>query len=649
MRTPFSRTKRKYDFLDPDEILVDSVTALGSLDLSERKIERPLSRASSILFLFFVIFFGFYLFSRAYALQVRSGDSLFAQSQENRFLMRPIFPPRGVIFDERGKPLVTNAPSFGLAFDRDAFEIAGGDWTSLRERLGAILGKSADYFSEIGFPEGNDLRVIPKHMFIAQDISREILVTVAARPDLYPGVEVFESYRRVYQYPLATAHVVGFVGRVSQDELLRNPDLATLATVGKSGVELFYDLTLRGKGGKKIVEVDSSGRETQYRLTEEPRGGANLRLTIDGELQDYIYQAVDRTVKGGFGVSVVALDPKSGAVRALVSYPGFDSNKFGYSLSQKEFSDVVRNPLKPLFNRAISGEFPSGSTFKPIVASATLQENLIDPNKKILDVGYIDILNPFKPGEFTRFVDWKPHGWVDMYDAIANSANVYFYTVGGGFKDQKGLGIERLKKYGELFGLNSKLGIDLPGERPGFFPDPENKKIFDPGDPIWRIGDTYNTSIGQGGLKITPLQLAAATSIIANRGTLYRPYVVDAVVDDEGRVIEQRGPSVIREGFMRPDVFGEVLKGMRRTVTAGSTKILQDVPVAVASKTGTAQVGSKPYHSWITTIAPYENPQLVLVIMVEYSGEQNYFATPLAKEILTWYFTRQRAMTTAAR
>lgn len=642
MRRQMFRRSRVEVPIDPDEVFADSSSAFRIISSHEGKIERPIGSVYSSFFLLLVVAGLGYLFLNAADLAFLKGSRFLIESQKNRFLVRPVFPPRGVVYDRFGVALVENRAVFGAAFEKEEFLKSGGSTGGLLTSLENILGKNLDYFYDLGFSPDGDISKIPRRIVLADDISREAVVAIVSEPARFPGVRVFEAYQREYREPFADSHLLGFVGKVSPDDLAGKPDLNVEELIGKDGIEAFYDGILRGRGGKKIVEVDSQGRETRFKFTEEPADGSKIKLTVDGELEKFAYEAVQNYVGRSKGASVVILDPRDGALRTLISFPGFDSNRFSNYLSKKEFEAILNNSLAPLFNRAIAGEFPSGSTIKPLIAAAALEEKIIDPAKKIYDEGFIEIPNPYRPGERSVFVDWKKHGWVDFYDAIAQSANVYFYMVGGGFREQKGLGIERIKKYSLAFGLGSKLGIDLPGEKAGFIPDPESKKTSEPQDPVWRVGDTYNVSIGQGGVKATPLQMASLTATIANGGKLYRPYILDAVLAADGGVSRKQEPRLIRENMVSEDNIKEVVKGMRKTVTSGTARLLSGLPVSAAAKTGTAQAGSGLPHAWVTAFAPVENPEIAIVVMVEHAGEGATVAVPITNEILRWYFQNRK-------
>lgn len=630
--------------LDTHEILADSMgfDSIRSQEFLDGKIERPIGSRAPLVFILTIGIGILYLGAEAASLQLREGSDLFEKSQENRFVVRTVFPPRGVIYDAEHKPFVDNVPSLGLVFEKNEFIRSGkSDVALLVEELSMLLHKEKSFFYEIGFPEDGDKNKLPSSIFIVRDLTPEEVVAIATRLDGIHGVKVYEGYRRVYREPYAWSHLIGFIGKVSREDLEKTPELSNEEFVGKGGIEAFYDSLLRGKSGKKIVEIDSAGKETRYRLTEDPQDGDSLELTIDSDLQRVAYNLLQSYTEGRFGASVVILDPKTGAVRTLLSYPGFDANKFGLNLTTKEFNAIIENPLRPLFNRAISGEFPSGSVLKPMVAAAALEEKLIDPKKKIYDDGTLEIPNPYRPGEFSVFKDWRAHGWVDFYDAIAFSANVYFYMIGGGYRDQKGLGIQKLKEYALRFGLGAKSGIDIPGEKSGFFPDPDSKAKQEPNNPTWRIGDTYNTSIGQGGVKVTPLQMVSLTAAIVNGGVLYKPFILNKAVDAEGGMARGAGASMVRDNLVSKESLKHVVEGMRQTVTVGTAKRLANLPVSAGAKTGTAQAGSGKPHAWVTAFAPLENPEVVAVVMVEHAGEGSTVAVPIMHDILEWYFTHR--------
>ncbi len=320
-------------------------------------------------------------------------------------------------------------------------------------------------------------------------------------------------------------------------------------------------------------------------------------------------------------------------------------------MSEEEWKEIQEDPLRPLFDWAISGGYPTGSTIKPLIASASLEEKIISPQKNIYCQGKIEVPHQYNPEIIYEYDDWKTHGWTDLRKAIAESCNVYFYTIGGGYGEQEGLGPTRIKKYLELFGWGQKTGIDLPEEEKGLVPDPEWKKTYftKKEDQIWRDGDTYYLAIGQEYLLVTPLQVANSFLAIANDGKLFEPQVVQKIVDKEKNVIEELKSQIIRENFIKPENLKIVREGMRQAVTSGSaTGWLDQLQVSVAAKTGTAQTGEKDprdkkdyLDSWVTVFAPYDDPQIVLTIMIKDVKEGQVAVLPVAKAVLEWYFTHR--------
>jgi penicillin-binding protein 2 len=310
--------------------------------------------------------------------------------------------------------------------------------------------------------------------------------------------------------------------------------------------------------------------------------------------------------------------------------------------------EILENLLKdeeePLFNRAITGKYATGSTIKPLIAAAALEEGIIQDSKSLNCKGKITIPHRYDPEISYDYKDWSTHGWTDIRKAIAESCNVFFFTIGGGYERQQGLGPTRIKEYLELFNWGNETGIDIPNENKGFIPSPEWKKQVK--QEGWWDGDTYNLSIGQGDIMITPLQVAVSFAAIANKGTLYKPKAVKEILDSEKNLIEKVEPEIIRQGFINPENLAVVRQGMRKAVTGinapqASSVLLNSLPVSSAAKTGTAQTGlPNHYHNWITVFAPYDDPKIVLTIMIENVYQAQVAALPTAKEILNWYFNR---------
>lgn len=448
-----------------------------------------------------------------------------------------------------------------------------------------------------------------------------------------PGQKEHEV-SRIYPEGPAFAHLLGFIGRAEPYHLSRDSYYIPSDFVGKMGIEGAYEPFLRGEHGSIEKPVRVGEEIVRPPLVTAAKPGNNITLSIDSEVQRKLYEEIKASVEefsapGGAGI---VLDPKSGAIRALVSIPSFDNNEITSSL--------LSHAGRPLFNRAIAGEYPPGSTIKPFLATAALEEHIISPETVILDRGVIEVPSVYDPSIVWRFRGWKALGEVTMKRAIAMSSNIYFYIIGGGYKDIKGLGLPKINHYLELYGWNQRLGIDIEGEKRGFLPTPEWKE--ETLGEQWFIGDTYNSSIGQGFTRITPLQLAVATGVLANGGVLYEPYLVQAIHDQEGNELFSRASTIIRKDFIHSSSIQKAREGMREAVLNGTVWRLKDLPIAVAAKTGTAEAGGRrPPHGWVTVVAPYEQPDIVFTILIENGegGEQS--AVPAAKRFLEWYAAKK--------
>lgn len=414
-----------------------------------------------------------------------------------------------------------------------------------------------------------------------------------------------------------------------------------------SGLEQYYDKTLDQKSGESRLKRDAMGNIMSEEIVSMPESGNSLVLWLDSKLQERVTSALSEAINraGAKGGVALAMDPKTGGILALVSLPSFDNNLFSQGLKEEDWQKLQDNKSNPLFNRAISGKYLTGSTIKPLIASAVLQEKIITPDKELYCGGSISIPNPWDPNNPTIKKDWDIHGWSDMRKAIAESCDVYFYTVGGGYQDQQGLGPSKIKKYLDLFGWSSATGIDLPEESSGFVPDKDwKKKEF---GNSWWDGDTYNLAIGQGFLLITPLEVITSIAAVANGGKLIKPQVVHEIIDSSKNIIEDFQPKIIRENFIDSDNLKIAREGMRQSVTGegsphASGVILNSLPIAVAAKTGTAEIGAGFRHNWVTVFAPYDDPEIILTILVEKVKGDQVAVLPAAKEILDWYFSSPR-------
>jgi penicillin-binding protein 2 len=619
----FIKNKNK-ESLELEELFLDSTAG------KDNNIEIPLGvkNIKTVKKLFFLALLALVL--QAAYLQIVKGGYYAKISENNYKRIVAVKSPRGIIYDRNNKQIVFNMPIFDLV-------IVPYDFLKDKDSIKEKIKKLSEIIEvkEDGLMERINKADRSSHQsfLILENIEKDEALILEEKIKRIDGVKLEKNAIRNYVDSKYISNIIGYSGRINEKELKINPDYLLTDTIGKDGLEFFYEKQLRGEYGKEEIEVDSFGKKTRIIGKEDPISGNNLILNIDFGLQKKIYDQLDEITtkfETEAGASVVALNPKNGAVLALVNFPSYDNNLFAKGISSDNYNKLLIDKTNPLLNKAIAGQYPPGSTFKPLMGAAVLQEEIISPKRKIFASGAIYI------GSY-RYPDWKAHGLVDLTKAIAQSCNVYFYTVGGGYGDIEGLGIDRIKKYANLFGLGNTLGIDLPGEKTGLIPDRQWKK--DIKDEKWYIGDTYHVSIGQGDVLATPLQIANYTAAIANGGKLFQPQIVDKIIDSDGNIIEDIDPRTIRENFIDSENIKWVQKGMRENVVSGSGIALYDLPIEAAGKTGTAQYyGNKKTHAWYIAYAPYDDPEIALAIIIEGGGEGHAAAVPVAKEVLEWYF-----------
>ncbi|MDP3014950.1 MAG: penicillin-binding protein 2 [bacterium] len=604
---------------------------LDDLSRGFDSLEQPISRkAFKLLFIAAVIVITVVI-ARLFFLGWWQNDFYKKRALANAGEMTVIRTQRGIIFDRFNKPLVKNLPAFHLNLKLVEFFKNSEERPQTIKALQSILNLPPDYIEDL---------------FKNVNLERQNILTVARQLTVdqiikiknlnLPAVQVEDDFERQYPEVEVFSHLLGYTGPVSKADLGKKSSLSLNDIVGKNGLELYYDTELRGEDGETINYRNAKGEIIDNKLFKKPEPGHEFHITIDAEFQSFFYNRLKQGLnylgsRAGVGI---ALNPQNGEVLALVSLPSFDNNKI-------KSEDLV-DSSKPLFNRAVSGFYAPGSTIKPLVAFGALKEGIIAPEKEILSIGYIEIPNPYHPDQPSRFVDWKPHGWVNLYSALARSSNVYFYEIGGGFGDQKGLGIEKLKDYWQKFGLGDLTGIDLPGEAKGFLPDPETKEKKQ--GEIWRIGDTYNVSIGQGDLLVTPLQLINFIAAIANGGKIYQPFIVQKIVSEDGKVIKETNPKIIKDYSLDIEIIKKVQKGMIDGVekSYGTSHLLAGLPVSVAGKTGTSQVENKTKtNAFFVGYSPKENPQIAILVLVEDAREGSINTVPIAKDALNWYYTNR--------
>jgi len=620
--------------IEAEEILLD---ATQSAKLGEQKIEVPINR-NNFKFFLGIILGGFLIFSgQAAYLQLIRGD-YFSQAAENNYIRSlPVLASRGIIYDQSMKQLVYNVPSFDLVISPQDLPTVENERLLIIEKVSKLTGISQEEIKDV--LRKAETKRSPVAV-ILEALDHEMLLELEEKINDWPGFKIEKNISRQYVSPLAFSHVLGYMGKLTLMEVEKNPEYFLIEKIGKNGLEAFYEKTLRGNPGEKLTEVDAKGRFKGDLSENKPQDGRGLVLSLDGFLQESFFAAISKSLEERKlkKAAVVAINPKTGGVLAMLSFPVFDNNSFAEGLSAKNYAQLAQNADRPLFNRAISGQYAPGSTIKPLIGAAAIQEKVITPLTKVNDSsGELVIFNQYSSEVAYRFGDWKIHGVVDLYSAIAQSCNVYFYTIGGGYGNIKGLGVERLEKYFKLFGLGKALGIDLSGENKGLVPGTAWKKQLK--NEPWYIGDTYHISIGQGDLLTTPLQMAVATAAIVNGGKIIQPHLVDKIIDSDKNVIETIKSEVLSKDFISQTNLSIIKEGMRQTVTVGSARLLSDLSVAVGAKTGTAEVvGQRNPNAWATAFAPFDDPQIVIAVLVENAGEGSQVAVPIIREVLEKYF-----------
>ena len=437
---------------------------------------------------------------------------------------------------------------------------------------------------------------------------------------------------RTYADFFGLGHVLGYIGLPSKENFQEKPGLASEEMIGKDGLEEKYDEILKGIAGIKLIERDSQGNLISESIQVEPQNGQNLTLTIDSNVQSYLYTTMESIIKerGFEGGAAVILDVSDGSVLAMVSAPEYSSKILSEGEPEELINNYINDKNKPFINRAVSGLYAPGSVVKPFVALAALNEGIISPDKKIFSAGSISIPNPFFTDKKTIFKDWKAHGWVDMRQALAVSSDVYFYEIGGGFEDIKGLGINKIYEYAKKLGLGDKTGIDLPKEAKGTVPSPAVKEKNNPADPLWRVGDTYISAIGQGYFLTTPVEIAIYIASIANNGEIIVPRLVKN---------ENFYPKVPQRNLGIPEKhFKTIKEGMRMAVTEGTAQGLSYPDLKIAAKTGTAEIGNKQFvNSWVVGFYPYENPKYAFAMVLEKGRAGNLIGAPyVMKQFFDW-------------
>ena len=579
------------------------------------------------LYAFSVLIFGLLgiLFLRVSYLQVIRGQSFFTRAEQNRIKTVVLRAPRGIIYDRVGEPLVANTVSYTLSLNPQLVK-DDAQASELGLRLMELVPDSSEDIRQFT----HDYKRLDMLREIASNLTYEESLPLQALAAEYAALQVAYVPARHITNGRSMAHLLGYTSLVTPQELATHPDYGLQEVIGKDGVERFYENSLRGRDGSIQIEVDARGSEKDEVRHRDALRGNDLVLTVDEQAQEQLFSVMTAATRqnGGKPSSAVAMDPNNGEIIALVSIPSYDPNVFA-SRDSVQLQGLLTDDSRPLFNRAIAGAYPAGSIFKLAVASAGMEERVINATTAINSTGGILLGTHFYP-------DWKlgGHGVTNVTKAIAESVNTFFYLLGGGDDNVPGLGVDTITRYAKRFGFGTPTGVDLAGESDGFIPSREWKERR---GERWYQGDTYNLSIGQGDLLVTPVQIARYVSVFANGGTLVTPHVGKEILSGADR-------RTLAYGTTRTDISQNTLsiirQGMRRTVISGTAQGLQAVPVPVAAKTGTAQFSSvKDAHSWLAAFAPYDKPSLVVVTQVE-EGDDRGYAVAAARDFMKWYFDR---------
>ncbi|MEK7066444.1 MAG: penicillin-binding transpeptidase domain-containing protein [Patescibacteria group bacterium] len=538
----------------------------------------------------------------------------------------------------------SNLPSF----DTDLFE--GRLEKPISRGAVILLGSFFFLIAAVFTARAYSLDVINGEYF-ANRSERNSLKTIPVMPDrgkIYDrnGVPLVwnEISGRTYLKDSGIAHIAGYVGFPTQKDIDAGVTDNPKEYIGKDGVEKKFNSFLRGIAGNMVIEVDAHGMVISQHIFEPGTPGQNITLSIDSRVTKKLYEEIHK-LADAYGFSAGAgtiMDVRTGEVLAMTSYPEYDPNVLVDGKDSKTIGSYMVDTKKPFLNRAISGLYTPGSIVKPIFAVGALHEKLITPEKKIYSAGFISIPNPFFPDKESVFKDWKAHGWVDMKRALSISSDVYFYALGGGYKDQKGLGIDRLDKYAMMFGMGEETGIELDREVAGNIPSPAWKASTTK-DSRWRLGDTYISSIGQYGFLTTPVQMAKAVGALATNGKLVKPTIFLGNVTNSDKYLGSA--AVATEKYTQIDIspedFKVVQEGMRQGVTDsdGTARALNLMDVKVAAKTGTAELGitKKMVNSWGTGYFPYDDPKYSFAIVMEKGSRENVVgANSAIRGLLDW-------------
>lgn len=573
------------------------------------------------------------LLGRMVYLQLWRGDYYAKQSDGNRLRQSRILAPRGIIYDSEGKELVNNLPGYAVVLQKqssykpETLQRLSNLLQMPVEEINAKIKASENFYEPI---------------MLKNNLDQQMVTKIEEQRRYMPEVMLSVQPIRNYPYHELAVHALGYVGEVSSYEIEQGlfKNISQGSLVGKGGLEKSYDKYLRGEDGAFMEEVDVAGNVVKHYDSVQPVPGKNLKLTIDYELQKELETFTDKHLAflrssgiapGARAAAVVAIDPRNGAVRAMVSRPVYDPNWFVHGISSKNWNSINNDPNYPMNNKVISGEYPPGSTFKIVTGSAAFELKKVGLNEPIFDGGF----HPMVPTMGNA--GGEVLGWLTFIKALAMSDNVYFYELG------YRVGIDNIEKYAHIFGFGERTGIDLEGESKGLVASKKVKREI--WDEDWRLGDTFNAAIGQGFNLTTPIQLSVMLSIVANGGTKYQPYLVDSIINSDGSLFEKPKRAEGKHIDVSQQTIDYIRMGMSATTQEGGTaSYFAGMPKPIAGKTGTAENSHGRDHGLFVAYGPVDDPELVVVCIVEQGGFGSVAAGPIVYKAFEEFFQEKGYM-----
>lgn len=573
------------------------------------------------------------LLGRMVYLQLWRGDYYAKQSDGNRLRQSRILAPRGIIYDSEGKELVNNLPGYAVVLQKqssykpETLQRLSNLLQMPVEEINAKIKASENFYEPI---------------MLKNNLDQQMVTKIEEQRRYMPEVMLSVQPIRNYPYHELAVHALGYVGEVSAYEIEKGlfKNITQGSLVGKAGLEKTYDKYLRGEDGAFMEEVDVAGNVVKHYDSVQPIPGKNLKLTIDYELQKELEAFTDKHLAflrssgiapGARAAAVVAIDPRNGAVRAMVSRPGYDPNWFVHGISSKNWNSINNDPDYPMNNKVITGEYPPGSTFKIVTGSAAFELKKVGLDEPIFDGGF----HPMVPTMGNA--GGEVLGWLTFIKALAMSDNVYFYELG------YRVGIDNIEKYAHIFGFGERTGIDLEGESKGLVASKKVKREI--WDEDWRLGDTFNAAIGQGFNLTTPIQLSVMLSIVANGGTKYQPYLVDSIINSDGSLFEKPKRAEGKHIDVSQQTIDYIRMGMSATTQEGGTaSYFAGLPKPIAGKTGTAENSHGRDHGLFVAYGPVDDPELVVVCIVEQGGFGSVAAGPIVYKAFEEFFQERGYM-----